>query len=308
MSDPYPPGHDPEPVGPAEARQMDAAGPAAELDADLDADLEETSWLDQGAEEGDLGEESYLPADTNAQWEGDKGSLSRRQRDTLVALLKKAFISSEDSTDWRTLTRDPAPIEVALNNLYMALVVDARNEVAYAVPARSSDNAFRTLVRDAPNSREETLVLVHLRSRFRIATADGDPFAYTDVDTVQAYVARFRPASATDHVTDEGRVRRAIDSAVTAGLLVRTDDATRYRIHRAIEAVLPQPKLEQLLEGFRALRDQADTQADPRFDHHADADHDDHAAEHEPAEPGDSTDENDPADPATPTDAAEERS
>jgi hypothetical protein len=198
-------------------------------------------------------EESYLDEDDAALWEGDKGTLHGRQRDVLISLLKKAFVSSDDRAEWRVLTRDPGPIAANLNNLYLKLVIDERSEVAYAAPVRTSDNSFKTLVRDAPNNREETLLLMYLRERFRAATAAGEPHVFTDGAAMYDYVQRFRPSHATDQVGDERRVDNAITSLTTAGLLVRTRDDGRYRVHRAIEALLPLPKLQHLLDAFRAM-------------------------------------------------------
>lgn len=206
------------------------------------------------AEVADGDEESYLEDEGGNLWIGDRGNLDPKQRDTLVALLKKAFISSDDRTEWATLTRDPRPIEVNLNNMYFTLAVDHRAEVAYVSPARTADKPFRTLVRDAPNSREETLLLIYLRERFRGATAAGETHVFTDAVSMLDYVERFRPDSATDRVGDEKRVVRAIEGLVTAGLLVKTADEGRFRIHRAIEALLPLSRLNLLLEVFKASR------------------------------------------------------
>ena len=226
---------------------------ALEHTADRDlSDLSDPSWADEPGEFGEFGDALGLAPDTFALWDGDQGTLDPKQRDTLVALLKKSFISSDDKAAWRTLTRDPGPIVTSLNNLYFILVVDERAEVAYATPARNADNPFKTLVRDAPNTREETLLLIYLRERHRAETAAGQPVVYADVKAMLDYVERFRPASATDISGNEKRVRSAIAGLVTAGLLVKTSDADRYRVHRAIEALLPLSTLHQLVEAFRA--------------------------------------------------------
>lgn len=221
------------------------------FDEEFEDDVNESADLDEG--EDDTGE-SYLDEEAGGLWDGDRGNLDGKQRDTLVALLKKAFISSDDRAEWRTLTRDPGPIATNLNNLYFNLVIDERSEVAYASPARTLDNPFRTLVRDAPNSREETLLLIYLRERFRSATASGETHVFTDEIAMFEYVERFRPESATDRVGDEKRVTNAINGLVTAGLLVKTDDVGRFRVHRAIEALLPLARLSQLLEAFERTR------------------------------------------------------
>lgn len=205
--------------------------------------------------------ESYLEDHPAALWDGDRGNLDAKQRDALVALLKKAFISSDDPVEWRTLTRDPVSIAINLNNLYLNLVIDEQSEVAYAAPARTPDNPFRTLVRDAPNNREETLLLIYLRERFRASTASGETHVFTDAIAMYEYVQRFRPESATDLAGDERRVGRAIEGLITNGILVKTNDEGRYRVHRAIEALLPLDRLNQLLEAFRRMRtDQSEDQ------------------------------------------------
>jgi hypothetical protein len=221
-----------------------------------DHDLSDT-FIDDDAEFAERLDDGNDPL-----WIGDQGTLAARQRDTVVALLKKSFISSDDRDAWRTLIQDRDPIGVALNNLYMILVVDERAEVAYATPARNADHPFKTLVRDAPNSREETLLLIYLRERHRAETASGQAVAYVDADGMLAHVARFRPLTATDVYLDENRVRGAIAGLVTSGLLVKTRDEDRYRIHRAIEALLPLATLKQLLDAFQQHTATPDSAAD----------------------------------------------
>ncbi|GAA5036306.1 DUF4194 domain-containing protein [Actinopolymorpha pittospori] len=223
---------------------------AAEPDGDLD--FRGVSGPGDAEDTDEFGDALGIAPDTFALWNGDQGSLDPKQRDTLVALLKKSFISSDDKVAWRTLMRDPGPIVTSLNNLYFILVVDERAEVAYATPARNADNPFKTLVRDAPNNREETLLLIYLRERHRAETASGQPVVYAEVKAMLDYVERFRPASATDISGNEKRVHSAIAGLVTAGLLVKTSDTDRYRVHRAIEALLPLNTLNQLVEAFHA--------------------------------------------------------
>lgn len=255
------------PVYPTDATDAGAAVEYERVD-DVDEGLGDDTAPRPAGEDSD--EESYLDPDSFALWEGDQGTLDARQRDTLVALLKKAFISSDDRAEWRTLTRNPDPIRTNLNNLYFNLVIDPRSEVAYASPARTADNPFKTLVRDAPNNREETLLLIYLRERFRSATANAEPYVYADTLAMYDYVQRFRPDSATDKVADERRVTNAIAGLLTAGLLVRTSDEGRYRVHRAIEALLPLPKLTQLVEAFKRLNaGQHDTEPDTYTGKHA---------------------------------------
>lgn len=197
-------------------------------------------------------DESYL-VDEPRLWDGDTGNMDAKPRNALVALLKKAFVSSDD-VEWKALLQHRGAIATNLSNLYFNLVIDERAEVAYASPARTADNPFRTLVRDAPNNREETLLLLFLRERFRAGTASGEAHVFTDGIAMYDYVKRFRPDSAHDQVGDEKRVTNAIAGFVKDGLLVKTADDGRYRVHRAIEALLPMTRLNQLLGAFQRLQ------------------------------------------------------
>lgn len=62
-------------------------------------------------------------------------------------------------------------------------------------------------MRDAPNNREDTLLLVYLRERFRAETAGGQAHLFAEAVAMYDYVSRLRPASATatDKIADEGR-------------------------------------------------------------------------------------------------------
>jgi hypothetical protein len=226
---------------------MSSPDPLDWEDAEADP-LDDTN--DETVPQDSVWDESYTEDDPGL-WDGDKGTLDRGQRDAVVALMKKAFISSDDRAEWVTLTRTPGPIAATLNNVYLKLVIDDRAEVAYTVPARTADEPFKTLVRDAPNSREETLLLIFLREQYRSSTAGGQTSTFVDSIAMYDYVQRFRPASATDRVGDEKRVKNAIIALVSTGLLVKTRDEDRYRVHRAIEALLPLDRLNQLLAAFR---------------------------------------------------------
>lgn len=197
-------------------------------------------------------EETYSDDDTVALWDGDKGTLDARQRDTLVVILKKEFISSDDKLEWRTLTKDSGPIVTSLNNMYFTLVLDFVAEVAYKKPLKSAELDVRTLVFDKTNTREETLVLIYLRERFRADTSAGEQHVFVDYDSIQTYVARFRPPTATDEYADTARVDRAINSVKGSGLIKEVHgDQGRYRVHRAIEPLLPLTTLQLLLAALK---------------------------------------------------------
>lgn len=182
-------------------------------------------------------------------WEGDEGGLEHAQRLALVTLLKQRFISARTHPrDWRVLVEHERVLRSRLNDLFLDLQFDRTSEVAWKRQAVSETGSrFPTLLYDAAWSREETLVLVHLRDRLRAGLSGGDARVFIDREDIVEYVASFRPTHATDEAGDEKRARNAVLSIVKTGLLIGTATDDRYEISEAVEPLLPLELLQELL-------------------------------------------------------------
>lgn len=183
-------------------------------------------------------------------FEGDAGGLTLEQRKALVALLKHRYISgAQQPTEWRTLLEYEVVIKSRLNDLFLDLHVDRRYEVAFKHQAQPEDgNRFPTLLHDLAYSREETILLVFLRQRFRSERAEGLENVLVDHDDLLQAVVRFRPPHATDRSGDANRARNAIENIAKARILLKTPDRSRYRISAVIEVLLPMERLNELLQ------------------------------------------------------------
>ena len=201
-------------------------------------------------------------------FEGDEGGLEYAQRHTLVTLLKQRFISARTHPrDWQTLVDHERVLRSRLNDLFLDLQIDPLREVAWKRQATSETaSRFPTLLHDTAWSREETLVLVHLRDRLRAGLASGDARVYIDREDIVEYVASFRPAHATDEAGDEKRARNAVVSIVKAGLLIGSASDDRYEISEAVEPLLPLELLQELLEALQRANGTDAPDADPEAD------------------------------------------
>lgn len=186
-------------------------------------------------------------------FEGDEGGLEYAQRHALVTLLKQRFISARTHPrDWQVLVEHERVLRSRLNDLFLDLAVDPVREVAWKRQAVSETaSRFPTLLHDTAWSREETLVLVHLRDRLRAGLAGGDARVFVDRDDVLDYVASYRPPHATDEAGDEKRARNAVTSIVKAGLLIATGSEDRFEVSEAVEPLLPLELLQELLEALQ---------------------------------------------------------
>jgi hypothetical protein len=190
------------------------------------------------------------PSESLSLFEGDEGGLSIEQRRTLVLLLKHRYISAaQQPAEWRTLLASRGLIKARLNDVFLDLHVDLHYEVAFKRQAvAEGGDRFPTLLYDAAYTREETILLVLLRQRFRSERAGGTEIVLVDRDNLLDNVGHFRPENATDRSGDIRRAAGAIESLVKARVLLKTSDPDRFRVSPVIEVLLPVERLTELLE------------------------------------------------------------
>ena len=183
-------------------------------------------------------------------FEGDEGGLTVEQRRTLVLLLKHRYISAAlQPAEWRTLLASQSLLKSRLNDLFLDLHVDLHYEVAFKRQAvGEGGDRFPTLLHDVAYTREETILLVLLRQRFRSERASGVDIVIVDRENLVDNVAHFRPEHATDRFGDARRAAAAVDSLAKARVLLKTSDPDRFRISAVIEVLLPIERLGELWE------------------------------------------------------------
>jgi hypothetical protein len=198
--------------------------------------------------------DGYRPGDADSPsfslFEGDEGGLTLEQRRTLVLLLKHRYISAALQPDeWRTLLESRLLLTSRLNDVFLDLHVDLQYQVAFkrqAIP--ESGDRFPTLLYDVAYTREETILLVLLRQRFRSDRASGQDVVLVDRDHLVENVAHFRPEHATDRWGDARKASAAVDSLAKARVLLKTSDPDRFRVSAVIEVLLPLERLAELLD------------------------------------------------------------
>ena len=197
-------------------------------------------------------------------FEGDEGGLEMAQRQALVTLLKQRFISARTHPrDWPVLLDHERVLRSRLNDLFLDLMIDRDREVAWKRQAVSEAGVrFPTLLHDTAWSREETLVLVHLRDRYRAGRSAGDARVFIDREDVVDHVATFRPTHATDESGNEKRARAAVAAVVKSGLLIGAVGDERYEISEAIEPLLPLELLAELLSALQQATSAGEAEAD----------------------------------------------
>jgi hypothetical protein len=185
-------------------------------------------------------------------------------------LLKQRFISARTHPrDWRVLVQHERVLRSRLNDLFLELHLDLVREVAWKRQASSeTGQRFPTLLYDAAWSREETIVLVHLRDRLRTGSANGEERVFVDLSDLVEYVASFRPPHVTDEAGEEKRARNAVANLAKAGLLIATAYEERFEISEAVEPLLPLEVLQELVAALQRANESgpAEDEADDELE------------------------------------------
>lgn len=209
-----------------------------------------TDMPDLGSERDGFDDQSSV-----AMFSGDLGGLSFEERRCLVKLLKDRYLSKDTHPDlWEVLVRHEDTLRARLNDLFLTLQIDRESEVAYkrqAVPD-DGERRFPTLLHDTAYSREETILLVYLRERAHRERASGAESVLVDRDDLEERIREFRHPEATDLAGESRRASNAIDALRTMGVLHATSDNDRFAVSRVLDALMPLPRLKELLEWLRS--------------------------------------------------------
>ena len=154
--------------------------------------------LDPGAEDSARGYQFGLDEGepSAALFPGDTSTLTYEQRHTLNVILKNPFLSAAaHPTQWRTLLTDPAPIISRLHDNFISLELDREREVAVKRQiVNPAGDRFPTLFHDSRLSREETVVVLFLRSHYRSERGSGNDRVFVDTSDIYDFAEHLRPS------------------------------------------------------------------------------------------------------------------
>ncbi|MFJ2300641.1 DUF4194 domain-containing protein [Oerskovia paurometabola] len=184
---------------------------------------------------------------SHAEFDGDVGGLDPVSRRAFVLLMKNRFITGRSHRqEFAALVRDQTLIRSRLNDMYLSLEIDDGRQVAYKQQVVSETSGrYPTLLSATTWGREETILLVFLRAQIRASRALGHERAFVERADLQERLTELNPVP--DQSRALAKYDRAIESLASAGILVGRMDADNFEIDPAVEALINQRVLEQLL-------------------------------------------------------------
>lgn len=178
---------------------------------------------------------------------GDTGSLPIDTRRVLVQLLLGPSVDARrQSKLWPVLLRDEAVIRSRMHELFLEVVIDHEQQVAFTRQVTSDNLDVPILLRKASLTFLETALLLFLRQRLTQADAQGER-AVVSLPEMQEHLGVFERDNNPDHAKFGRQVVNAIDKAKKLSLLqrIRSSDE-RYEVSPTLKLLFSAEEIQQL--------------------------------------------------------------
>lgn len=207
--------------------------------------------------------EDDIPISPSALFPGDSGELPLDTRRVLAQLLTGPSLDGRrHSKLWPALARDEAVIRRRLSELFLDLVIDQDLQVAFTRQADVGDLETPVLLRRAPLTFLDSVLLLYLRQALTRADAQGER-AVVATDEIVEHLSIYERAVNTDRAGFVKRAHASIEKIKKHSILqkIRSSD-DRFEISPTLkllfsaEAILALTKLYQQMASGEAQASQ----------------------------------------------------
>jgi hypothetical protein len=183
----------------------------------------------------------------NSLFNGDRGDLPLDTRRVLVQLLMGPYLDGRrHALLWPVLIRDEAIVCRRLAELFLSLVIDRDQQVAFTRQADTGELEVPVLLRRAPLTFIDSVVLLYLRQQLMRAEARNER-AVVSLAEIGEYMALYEHSVSTDHAGFLKRLHASIEKLKQHSILQRIR-ATEDRLE-----IAPTLKLLFSAEEIQAL-------------------------------------------------------
>lgn len=210
---------------------------------------ETASSVEASAETPGQGEVSV-----NSSFAGDTGQLQLETRRVLVQLLLGPSIDATRQRHlWPVLLRDEAVLRSRLHDLFLELVVDTDQQVAFTRQVVAEDVDAPVLLRKAHLTFLETALVLFLRQRLTQADAAGER-AVVSYEDMQAHLSVFERVANPDQARFGRQVIGAIEKAKKLSLVrLLPGGQQRFEVSPTLKLLFPAEAIQALTQTYEAL-------------------------------------------------------
>ncbi|MFA1259976.1 DUF4194 domain-containing protein [Xanthomonas axonopodis pv. fascicularis] len=187
---------------------------------------------------------------------GDTGTLPFDARRALCQLLAGPSIDAQrHGALWPALLRNEVAIRQVLCELFLELVLDREGGVAFTRQADTAELESPTLLRSAPLTFIESVLLLFLRQQLAEADTRGERAVVDEAQLVEA-LSVYEKNVSTDRAGFARRVMTAIGKMRDNQLLSRLRGSEeRYEVSPVLKLLFSAEDVQALVVAYRELRE-----------------------------------------------------
>ncbi len=186
-----------------------------------------------------------------ATFAGDSGQLPLDTRRVLVQLLLGPSVdATRQRRLWPVLLRDEAVIRSRLHELFLELVVDVEQQVAFTRQVVAEEIDAPVLLRKSNLTFLETALVLFLRQRLTQADAQGER-AVVAADEMQAHLGVFERVANPDQARFGRQVGAAIEKAKKLSLVrLLPGGQQRFEVSPTLKLLFPAEAIQALARTY----------------------------------------------------------
>lgn len=182
---------------------------------------------------------------------GDQGRIPHETRRTLVQLLLGPAVDGRRQGNlWAVLLRDEAVLRERLHELFLELVVDHDQKVAFTRQVIADDIEIPILLRRANLTFLESVLILFLRQRLTQADTQGDRAVVSWLEMME-HLSVYERTSNVDHARFDKQRQGAIDKAKKLNFLQKIRGADdRFEVSPTLKLLFPAEEIQALTRTY----------------------------------------------------------
>lgn len=200
--------------------------------------------------------------DSAALFVGDSGRLDIDTRRALVRLIRGPFLDgSSDASIWAALGRNQGVVRQYLAEIFLTLVVDETERIAFCQQAEEAEVTFPKLLRRIPLTLIDSALLLFLRQQLSGVTGTGQR-AIVGLDDITAQLQPYQREATSDHSIHLKRINAAVKKMRDNGILRSTSTEGRFEISPVLRILFPPEQIAALTESYALLSGRTDPESE----------------------------------------------
>ena len=190
----------------------------------------------------------------NTLYPDDKGTLTFETRRVLVQLLSGPSLDGRrHSKMWPVLVRDEDVLRSRLSDLFLDLIIDYEQQVAFTRQAQVGDLEAPVLLRRSPLTFIDSVLLVYLRYLLTTADARGER-ATVDEEEILEHLLVYEQVSNTDHAGFKKRVQASIEKMKKNSILQKLrGNEQRFEVAPTLKLLFSAEEIQALTRQYESM-------------------------------------------------------